>query len=115
WLALGDLRTLLAPAVLAGVLVSGVFIARHLLFGTETSDETSRVIGSLALLPPALLGTISLLVIAGPVSQYAASYTALVLYAYALISFLANEPQLARQHILLHNARTTRLSASRRC
>lgn len=107
-------ESLATPALKSGAIVFVVWLVVTLLLTKRASPPAFRPLRSLALAPPALIGTMGLLLVIGPISQIVVAYALLFAYAYLLLRFLISDVELAADRVLLHNARVLKFQSSRR-
>jgi hypothetical protein len=80
---------------------------------TLGSEKTFDVLSTAALLPPALLGTLGLALLAGPSSQLIVLLLCAGAYAYLIMRFFLNPASLSKDASLIYNARALKLPRNR--
>lgn len=106
--------SLASPALQCGAFLSVILLITVLVSTKRGFKPAFRPLRSLALIPPALIGTAGLLCVVGRVSQYAIAYALLLAYSYVLLRFFVSDAELASDRVLLHNAKLLRFRFSRR-
>jgi hypothetical protein len=97
-------RTMLSDAVIAGIISLACFLLLALRGRDVRQTGAFNARDIFALLPPALLGTLGLLVTLGPNSRRPVAYGLLLVYAFLLVRFFVNDANLNAHRPLVHNA-----------
>lgn len=105
--------TLATPAMLCGVIAFAILLISTIVLTSRGSPTEFKPVRSIALVPPALLGTMGLLFVIGPLSQLLIAYILLLTYSYLLLGFFISSAELEADRVLLHNTKTLKLRFSR--